>query len=336
MRRCISAITGEEETAGRTARNNAAMVRIVILMFVVSACSAGSDQGVSSASAPTSISTTSSTSSIPSDITSSTPPRPAVCDALLEPVAIGTITDPALAEISGIAAGSNGVIWAHNDSGAQPTLWALDRSGVVLGSLEVGTRNIDWEDMSVGSDANGQVFLYLADIGDNLTVRSSVVIHRFEEPVALDGAVAALESLIVRYPGGAADAEAFFVDPESGDSFIVTKTPTGRSSLLRVPVGAWSDPSVEAEHAATVELGALSFVTAGAISGDGSIIALRTYRGIWLWERRSGEPVADAMRAAPCEAPSASEPQGEALAFDGSDLLTVSEGVGAVIYRIER
>lgn len=316
--------------------NNVVMLRIVILIFVVAACSAGTDQSVSTASAPTSIRTATSTSSIPSVIASSAPPRPAVCDAFLEPVALGTITDPALAEVSGIAVGSNGVIWAHNDSGAEPALWALDRSGTVLGSLEVGTRNVDWEDMSVGSDPNGQVFLYLADIGDNLTVRSSVVIHRFTEPVALDGAVSELESLTVRYPAGAADAEAFFVDPESGDSFIVTKTPTGRSSLLRVPVRAWSDPTVEAEHVATVELGALSFVTAGAISGDGSIIALRTYRGIWLWERRSGEPVADAMRAAPCEAPSASESQGEALAFDGDDLLTVSEGLGAVIYRIER
>jgi len=291
---------------------------------------------VSTASAPTSIFTTSPTSSIPSAVASSTLPRPAVCGAFLEPVAIGTITDPALAEVSGIAAGSNGLIWAHNDSGAEPALWALDRSGAVLGSLEVGTRNIDWEDMSVGSDPNGQVFLYLADIGDNLTARSSVVLHRFEEPVSLDGAVAELESLTVRYPGGAADAEAFFVDPGSGDSFIVTKTPTGRSLLLRVSVDAWSGQSVEAEHVATVELGALSFVTAGAISGDGSVVALRTYRGIWLWERRSGESVADAMRAAPCQAPSANEPQGEALAFDGNDLLTVSEGLGAVIYRIER
>ncbi len=309
------------------------MVRIVLLLLVVSACSAGSEQGVST---PSSISTTSATSSIPSANPSSTSPRPAVCDAFLDPVAIGTITDPALTEVSGIAVGSNGVIWAHNDSGAEPALWALDRSGTVLGSLEVETRNIDWEDMSVGSDPNGKVFLYLADIGDNLTVRSSVVIHRFEEPVALDGAVSELESLTVRYPAGAADAEAFFVDPESGDSFIVTKTPTGRALLLRVPVGAWSDPSVEAEHVATVDLGALSFVTAGAISGNGLIIALRTYRGIWLWERRSDEPVADAMRAAPCGAPSANEPQGEALAFDGDDLLTVSEGLGAVIYRIER
>jgi hypothetical protein len=251
-------------------------------------------------------------------------------------VAIGTIADPALAEVSGIAAGSNGQIWVHNDSGSPPRLWALDPSGSVLGSVEVGASNIDWEDMSVGSSPDGQVSLYLADIGDNLIVRPSVTIYRFEEPLTLDGEVAGLESLIVRYPGGPADAEAFFVDPRSGDSFIVTKTPTGRSSVLRIPLDAWSSPSTEAQHAATIELGALSFVTSAAITADGSIIALRTYRGVWLWERTSNESVTDAMQAMPCEAPSAAEPQGEAVAFDGNDLLTVSEGAGAVIYRIER
>jgi len=333
---CVSASGDDEDaTEGEQRSNNAGMARIVLLMLVVSACFAtGEGEDVPAASTPAPSRSTDVTSSMPPASTSPLPP--AACAAFSEPVAIGTITDPALVEVSGIAVGSNGTIWAHNDSGAPARLWALDHGGGVLGSLAVGTRNVDWEDMSVAPSPSGQVYLYLADIGDNLSLRSSVIIHRFEEPSVLDGDVEELNSLTVRYPDGSADAEAFFVDPESGDSFIVTKTPSGRSSLLRVPVGAWSDPSVEAEHVATVDLGALSFVTAGAISSNGSIIALRTYRGIWLWERHSDESVADAMRVAPCEAPSPAEPQGEALAFDGDDLLTVSEGLGAVIYRIER
>jgi hypothetical protein len=180
------------------------------------------------------------------------------------------------------------------------------------------------------------VYLYVADIGDNLSLRPSVAIHRFGEPSVLDGDVEELDSLAVRYPDGPADAEAFFVDPVSGDSFIVTKAPSGRSALLRSPGDAWSSSSVEAQHVATIDLGVLSFVTAGAISSDGSTIALRTYRSVFLWERHGDESVPDAMRVEPCEAPSPTEPQGEALAFDGTDLLSVSEGVGAVIYRIER
>lgn len=344
---CISARGDDEDAAeGKQRSNNAVVARIVLLMLVVSACSVGS--GVGPPAASTTASTGSTGDTTPTDGTSPTdatisistvstaPLRPAVCAAFSDPVAIGTITDPALVEVSGIAVGTNGAIWAHNDSGNQARLWALDPSGSVLGSLAVGAQNVDWEDMSVASSPNGRVFLYLADIGDNLSLRSSVTIHRFEEPSALDGDVEELESLVVRYPGGSVDAEAFFVDPSSGDSFIVTKTPTGRSSLLRIPVGAWSNPSVEAEHVAMIDLGVLSFVTAGAISSDGSTIALRTYRSVWLWERHGDEPVADAMGLAPCEAPSPTEPQGEALAFDGNDLLSVSEGTGAVIYRIER
>jgi hypothetical protein len=303
------------------------MLRFGIALLVVSACSAGRVEGVPAASTSTSTRSTEAPASIAA-VTAG--------EASSEPVAIGTITNPALVEISGIVVGSDGVIWAHNDSGSSPRLWALDPSGSVVGSLEVEAPNIDWEDISIGSRSDGRVLVYLADIGDNLTARPVVAIHRFEEPTTLEGNVAEIESLLVRYPGGPADAEAFFVDPGSGDSFIVTKTPTGRSSLLRIPEGAWSNRSVEAGHVATLDLGGLSFVTAGAISADGSIIALRTYRSIWLWERHGDETIADAMRGTPCEVPSPNEPQGEALAFDGDDLLTVSEGADAVIYRIER
>jgi len=324
----------DEDAAEVQRSNNAAVARIVLLILIVSACSVGS--GIEQPAASTAVPSHSTDVTTSSSTVSTTPLRSAVCAAFSEPVAIGTITDPALVEVSGIVAGTNGEIWAHNDSGYPPRLWALDQSGNVLGSLEVGAQNVDWEDMSVVSSPTGQVYLYIADIGDNLSLRPSVTIHRFAEPSLLDGDVEELDSLIVRYPDGSADAEAFFVDPVSGDSFIVTKAPSGRSSLLRIPGDSWSNSSVEAQQVATIDLGLLSFVTAGAISSEGSTIALRTYRSVWLWERHSDESVANAMSVAPCEAPSPTEPQGEALAFDGNDLLSVSEGTGAVIYRIEQ
>jgi hypothetical protein len=46
----------------------------------------------------------------------------------------GTVSDPALEELSGLAAGraNTGVLWAHADSGTGPQLQALSSSGAVL------------------------------------------------------------------------------------------------------------------------------------------------------------------------------------------------------------
>ncbi len=311
---------------------------IAAVSLVVSACATGT--GVDVSPVPTATSSPSVETSLP-PTASTVPPTTAlsalsVCESYSEPMALGSITDPDLIEVSGIAIGSEGVVWAHNDSGSVPRLWALDVSGAVLQTVAISARNIDWEDISIGPGPDGATYLYLADIGDNLRRRASVTIHRFVEPGSSDDRAEVVESLSVTYPGGPVDAEAFFVDPGTGDSFIVTTTPTGRSIVLRLPAGAWSQPSTEAQQVATVDLGALSLVTAGSISPDGSLIALRTYLDVWLWERRAGETVADALRGVPCRAPAAAEPQGEALGFDGTGYLTISEGVGAVIYRVSR
>jgi len=311
---------------------------IASLSLVVSACA--TDNAVDTSVVPASTSSPSvMTSLLPT--ASTVPPTTvlsasSVCDSYSEPVALGSITDPDLIEVSGIAVGSEGVIWVHNDSGSVPQLWALDDSGAVLRTVPVSVRNIDWEDISIGPGPNGARYLYLADIGDNLERRASVTLHRFVEPGPFDDRAEEIESLTVTYPGGPADAESLLVDPSTGDSFIVTKTVTGRSTVFRIPSGAWSQRSTEAQHAATIDLGALSLVTAGSISPDGSVIALRTYLDVWLWERRTGETVADALRGVPCRAPAAAESQGEALGFDETGYLTISEGVGAVIYRVGR
>ncbi|MEE9205670.1 MAG: hypothetical protein V3U50_01670 [Acidimicrobiia bacterium] len=311
---------------------------IAVLSLVVSACATGT--GVDTSAVPASTSSPSVVTSLP-PTTSSVPPTTvlsasSVCDSYSDPVALGSITDPELIEVSGIAVGSEGVIWVHNDSGSVPQLWALDDSAAVLRTVAVSVRNIDWEDISIGPGPDGVAYLYLADIGDNLERRASVTLHRFVEPGPSDDRAEEIESLSVTYPGGSVNAESFFVDPSTGDSFIVTKTATGRSSVFRIPSGAWSQPSAEAQHVATIDLGALSLVTAGSISPDGSVIALRTYLDVWLWERRTGETVADALRGVPCRAPAAAEPQGEALGFDGTGYLTISEGVGSVIYRVTK
>ena len=90
---------------------------------------------------------------------------------------------PILAESSGLAVSRTqpGVYWSHNDSGDGPNLYAIDASGRLLATFQIGGAEArDWEDMASGpcigdlapaGAAAPPVCLYLADIGDNDRVR---------------------------------------------------------------------------------------------------------------------------------------------------------------------
>ena len=86
-------------------------------------------------------------------------------------------------ESSGIAPSNwvEGVYWTHNDSGDGPNLFAFDESGKDLGVYTLsGVTALDWEDMS-SAVVGGKQYLYVGDIGDNLSRRSDVVVHNHEQ-----------------------------------------------------------------------------------------------------------------------------------------------------------
>jgi hypothetical protein len=75
-------------------------------------------------------------------------------------------------------------------------------------------------------------------------------------------------------------------------------------------------------------------VTAGSASARAGVALIRTYTGIaaYAWSKRSS--LAAALLAIPCRAPAPTDPrfpQGEAVAVapNGSNYITASEGVGA-------
>ena len=81
-------------------------------------------------------------------------------------------------------------------------------------------------------------------------------------------------------------------------------------------------------NASALSTGAPVLATGGDISRDGTLIAIRTYGGVWVWQRPASASMADVFATQPCEATSAVEQQGEAVAFDpdGTGYTTVSEG----------
>ena len=294
---------------------------------------------------------------------SPTPPADraaAMCEAL--PELLGSVQSTDLTEISGIASSrqNEGVLWAHNDSGGAPSVYAIGPQGEDLGAYDVtGATAIDWEDMVIGpGPEEGVDYLYLADFGDNDAVRMEIVIYRMPEPeVSATGTPAmkkliTAERLVFTYPDRAHDAEVLLVDPVSGDILIITKELTMPPSLVfRAPGGLTPHTAFGLEQVGSLDFAALGagyvapadapalvagvphLPTGGDVSPDGGLIAIRTYGLVWIWEREPGSDLADAFANEACQAPSAVEAQGEAIAFDADGLgyTTISEGTNPAI-----
>ncbi len=267
----------------------------------------------------------------------------ATCPRFQAPVELGRITDTRLNELSGLVASRRqaGVLWVHNDSGAEPVLYALDRSGALLAEVTItGAKAVDWEDLAIGPGPEaGRDYIYIADIGDNHRRRSQVEVYRLPEPIVGNtvGAgtgtgkktqSASAETIVLHYEHRPANAEAFFVDPQSGELYLITKK-AGGAALYRADEGVL-------RLRQSLDVGDGSLVTAADISVDGRMIALRTYNYGYLWQRAPGETIESSFARSPCAIAVAKEPQGEAIAFDPTSpqLLTLSEsrehGRGAV------
>jgi hypothetical protein len=261
------------------------------------------------------------------------PARHVLCTGLRARVT-GRVATAAASELSGLAVSRSqaDVLWTHNDSGDRARVLALAPDGRLLADVAVtGAENVDWEDLAIGP-AGGADALFLGDIGDNLAVRTAIVVYRVPEPRVRGGAPSATgptQRLMLRYPDGPHDAEALLVDPSSGALVIATK---GSQETARLYVA--SNPSTNAattlRSIGEVRLDDPPLVTAGDVSADGRTIALRTDDRVFVWLRHRGEPLATALRRRPCAARAdlLVEGQGEALALapDGRAFYTVPEG----------
>ena len=157
-----------------------------------------------------------------------------LCDGTLVGTTVGTLTDESLVEVSGIAASARhpGTLWMHNDSGDRARVAAVAESGETRATYSVtGAAAEDWEDMAVGpGPVAGESYLYLGDIGDNGADRDDIVVYRIPEPTISGGGshtLAGAEALTLRYPDGARNAEALFVDPSSGELYLIEKSSDG-------------------------------------------------------------------------------------------------------------
>jgi len=82
----------------------------------------------------------------------------------------------AISETSGIEWINDSIWVTHNDSGNDPILYFLNKKGELKNSIKLNkTINWDWEDISF----DGNEFIYISDLGNNLNTRTNLMIHRF-------------------------------------------------------------------------------------------------------------------------------------------------------------
>ncbi len=235
------------------------------------------------------------------------------------------ITDARLPELSGLAVAGDHLL-AMNDGGDRVTVYVLDSGCRIVDARTAPIDPYDPEDMALAADGT----IWLADIGDNLRARSTVAL------IALrSNGSAALYRL--SYPDGAHDAESLLLAPD-GTPYLVTKEVLGTSGVYRP-----SAPLVAGATVALAKVGAVTFTltgnqggpvgragqlmaTGGAVSGDGRLLALRTYTDAYVWPL-TGSDVVGALRRDPLRVALPPSRQGEAIGFaqNGHDLVVSGE-----------
>lgn len=253
-------------------------------------------------------------------------------------IAIREISNPKMEEISGLAFGklNPGLIYVHTDSGGESAVYILDSLGNELGKITLlGVENRDWEDIAVGPGADGESYIYVGEIGDNLAAHDEISVFRIPEPkVILPEMQISPEKVRLIYPGGARDAETLMIDPVTADLFIVSKRDSV-NTLYKLPADDFANGKGALEELIKLPL---TGATGGDISQDGSQILIKNYFSTYYWERKSGESISEALARSPVKLPYIPEPQGEAIGFqpDGKAYYTISEKrfeITPVLYR---
>jgi len=256
----------------------------------------------------------------------------------------GSLQNRDINEASGLAASRQnpGAYWVHNDSGDSARLFAVDVEGEHLATVNLeGANADDWEDMAMGPGPDDSTpHLYVADIGDNAAGRDEVQIYRATEPqfdlqsgqVPLEMDVQAVR-FDVRYPDGAQDAEAFFIDPLDGLAYVITKARSG-AIVFRVELPRESDDDLRWEKVGELDV---ALATGADIDASGSLVAVRSYTSVRMYSREAGETLIESLTRDGCSANSRGERQGETIAFslEGDRYVTVSEGEQETIWQFD-
>ncbi len=230
---------------------------------------------------------------------------------------IGKYTHPDIQESSGIVTSQQfeGVYWTLNDSGNPATLYATKLNGELIQEIAVqGSENFDWEALGIDSENR----LWIGEIGNNSRLRQDLKVVVVAEPDPFkDTEVEVIASYPYRYPNENVDAEGLFI--AGGTPYIVSKE-RERAVLYRFPT---LEPDVKQVLVRVGEFTGAKLVTGAGLSEDGTRLAVCTYDALWVYNGTS-DNLAQMIQGAPRHLPH--DFSGEAVCFDGYDLVLTNEG----------
>jgi hypothetical protein len=235
--------------------------------------------------------------------------------------------DLKLREASGLVASvaNPGMLWTHNDSKNSSEIYLIDGTAKIRMTCRLKVKNRDWEDISIGKGPDSSKnYIYLGEIGDNLSNYDVKIIYRFEEPVADEDVkdVEITDTLLIKLEDGNRDTEALMLDPLTNDIIIVSKWET---PVIQYRVAyPFEGDTLIGRRVAEINM---TEVTAGSISRDGKEVLLRSYNAIHYWRRADNTPIEQLITTEPMLIPYVPEFQGEAITWDveGKGFYTLSE-----------
>lgn len=262
-----------------------------------------------------------------------------------------SLADDRIDESSGLAVSTwdPSRLWTHNDSGDTARIFALapPRDGRCATAAVLNLRPndaFDAEDLAPGPHHT----LWLADIGDNVGQRKTVVLDRVTEPPQVASELTVdTQRFRYAYPDEAHDAEALLISPRTGQVVIVTKGTTSHPRIYAAPgrpaAGTGPPPTAVTTLVGGGLLdapgsgGTFEAVTGGAVSPDGRTVVLRTYLDAYVYDV-TGDDLVAALLTTPRQIHLPPQPQGESVAFasDGGSILLTSEGTETAVLRLQR
>ncbi len=260
-----------------------------------------------------------------------------------EPAITGKLENTQISEASGLASSRlyPGLLWAINDGGDDPLLYAVGSDGTDLGTFRVeGAKNFDWEALA-SFRLRDTAYLLIADVGDNWQQRRTVTLYVVKEPAITatgidNGRVAAIAWQIrFSYEDGPLDCEAVAVDAANQRVFLLSKR--GLSPVLyELPLHPVDQGTTVVAHRLTT-VPHFNWPTAMDLSPDGLSAVVLTYNNGYLFRRRQNEDWPSAFKRRPQRLRFNRLFQQEAVCFGffGKSVFVTSERIPAPLVRID-
>ena len=256
---------------------------------------------------------------------------------------VGTTNEKIIKEVSGLACSrvTPGYLWTEKDEGTSGIL-ALRPDGSRAMTLTFSGMNNrdDWEDICTGT-YNGTPYIFIGAFGDNKAeYADNYYIVCVPEPAinvtATTATTATVAVTLIRFgfPDGAGhNVETLMYDPIEEVFYIVDKTDSGAPTLYHLAMRTDYGDALQRLEVGQ-KLGKKSDkwhnITAGDISPDGSLIAIKNKQIILLWTREGAESITTTLSRQPVQIGTyEEEEQGESIAWlDNNTFYTTSDSKG--------